>query len=144
MFISPETKLKIKELGNKYDLKLILFFGSYASGRNHENSDLDIAVLGKKPLGPREFLEIHADLANVFGNTQECELDVSSLHRADPLFCYEVAKNSQLLFGGEDDYNNFRAYAFSYYFDSKDLFRLERKLIEKSHSYFREKYASQR
>jgi hypothetical protein len=69
------------------------------------------------------------------------ELDIKSLHKADPLFCYQVAKDSQLLYGDLTDFNEFKAYAFSYYFDSKDLFHLEKILIQKFQNYLNQKYA---
>lgn len=141
MDLTQSQKQKIEEVGKAHNLKLILLHGSYVNGKARKDSDLDIAFLGKKPIDFREQLEIHAELAGVFGDSRERELDTKSLHRRDPLFVYQVAKNSQLLFGDVSDYNEFRAYAFKNYFDSQDLFRLEKKLIYKFQDYLNKKYA---
>jgi len=45
-----------------------------------------------------------------------------------------------LLYGNITDFNEFKAYAFSYYFDSKDLFHLEKILIQKFQNYLNQKY----
>lgn len=136
-----EKDKNIAEVGKKYDLKLILLHGSYASGKNRFGSDLDIAILGKKPVKFDELLTIYSDLANIFGNNLQQELDVKSLHKTDPLFCYQVANNSKLLYGKLIDYSEFKAYAFSNFFDSRDLFKLEKILIDKFQKYLNKKYA---
>jgi predicted nucleotidyltransferase len=117
-----------------------LLHGSYATDKIRRGSDLDIALLGEKPIEFEELSAIYSDLAEVFGDDPQRELDIKSLHKADPLFCYQVAKDSQLLYGDITDFNEFRAYAFSNYFDSKDLFHLEKKLIQKFQNYLNQKY----
>ena len=140
MNLTREQKRKIEEIGKKFNLKLILLHGSFASGKNKFGSDLDVAVLGKKPVEFKELLKIHGDLADVFGDNKNRELDLKSLHKTDPLFCYQVARISQLLYGSITDYSEFRAYAFANYFDSQDLFRLEKRLIDKFQNYLNRKY----
>ncbi|MCK4540152.1 nucleotidyltransferase domain-containing protein [Candidatus Parcubacteria bacterium] len=54
-----EQKWKIGEIEKKFNLKLILLHGSFASGKNKFGSDLDIAVLGKKPIEFEKLLKIH-------------------------------------------------------------------------------------
>jgi predicted nucleotidyltransferase len=141
MQLTQEQQQKIEEVGRKYRLKFILLHGSYATDKIRRGSDLDIALLGEKPIEFEELSAIYSDLAEVFGDDPQRELDIKSLHKADPLFCYQVAKDSQLLYGDITDFNEFRAYAFSNYFDSKDLFHLEKKLIQKFQNYLNQKYA---
>ena len=141
MHLIQEQQHKIEEVGRKYRLKFILIHGSYATGKMRTDSDLDIALLGEKPIGFEELLAIHSDLAEIFGDHPQRELDVKSLHQADPFFCYQVAKDSQLLYGDVTDFNEYKAYAFSNYFDSKDLFQLEKILIQKFQNYLNQKYA---
>jgi hypothetical protein len=103
-------------------------------------SDLDIALLGEKRIEFEELLALYSDLAEIFGDDPQRELDIKSLHKADPLFCFQVARDSQLLYGDPTDFNEFKAYAFSNYFDSKDLFHLEKILIQKFQNYLNQKY----
>lgn len=139
-FLTKEDMENITAVGRKYDLKMILLHGSYANGTAIPESDLDIGILGRKPITAEELLKIHHDLSEVFGDNPQRELDLKSLHRADPLFCYQIAKNSRLLYGSSSDYSAFLAYAYSYYLDSKDLFRLEKTLIYKFQEYLKQKY----
>ena len=141
MHLTQEQQHKIEEVGRKYRLKFILIHGSYATGRTRTGSDLDIALLGEKPIEFEQLLTIYGDLAEIFGDNPQRELDVKSLHRADPLFCYQVAKDSQLLYGDLTDFNEFKAFAFSNYFDSKDLFHWEKILVQKFQDYLNQKYA---
>ena len=141
MHLTEEQQQKIEEVARKYSLKFILLHGSYATDKMKIGSDLDIALLGEKLIEFEELLAIYSDLAEIFGDNPHRELDVKSLHKADPFFCYQVAKDSQLLYGDRTDFNEFKAYAFSNYFDSKDLFRLEKILIQKFQNYLNQKYA---
>jgi predicted nucleotidyltransferase len=141
MQLTQEQQQKIEEVGEKYNLRFILLHGSYATDKMKTGSDLDIALLGEKLIESEELLAIYSDLAEIFGDDPQRELDIKSLHKVDPLFCYQVAKDSQLLYGDLTDFNQFRAYAFSNYFDSKDLFHLEKKLIQKFQNYLNQKYA---
>lgn len=43
MNITNGKKLKIAKIAKKFQLKLIIIFGSFANGKNRANSDLDIA-----------------------------------------------------------------------------------------------------
>lgn len=141
MEITKDQKKKIKAVGKKHDLKLVILHGSYARNKAHPGSDLDLAVLGKKPIKFEKLLKIHSDLARVLGDNQERELDLKSLHGVDPLFAYQVAKFSQLLYGSPSDYNEFRACAFQRFYDADDLLSLEEYLIHKFQNYLTQKYA---
>jgi len=141
MKFTKQEKQKIKKAGMKYDLKLILLHGSYATGRAKPESDLDIAFLGKNPIDFKTSLNIYSDMADIFGDYFDRELDIKSLHKVDPLFCYQVARYSKLLYGSLLDYNEFRAYAFRLYHDAKDLFRLEDLLISKYQDHLNKRYA---
>ena len=140
MHLTEEQQQKIEGVGRKYRLRFILLHGSYATNKIRRGSDLDIALLGEKPIEFDELLTIYSDLAEIFGDDPQRELDIKSLHKADPLFCYQVAKDSQLLYGDITDFNELKAYAFSNYFDSKDLFHLEKILIQKFQNYLNKKY----
>jgi len=141
MRLTKEQQQKIEEVGRKHRLKFILLHGSYATNKIRRGSDLDIALLGEKPIEFEEWLDLYSDLAEIFGDDSQRELDIKSLHKADPLFCHQVAKDSQLLYGDRTDFNEFKAYAFLNYFDSKDLFHLEKILIQKFQNYLNQKYA---
>lgn len=131
MNLNEEQRQKIKNVGERLRLKLLLLHGSYGAGRAKPESDLDIAFLSKGTPDGKIFSELFHALGEIFGNDQNRELDIASLHRADPLFRYEVAKNSRLLYGDVRDFDDFKRHAFVQYQDSRDLRKLERFLIDK-------------
>jgi len=140
IFPTSKEANAVRMIGDKYDLKLILVHGSYAGGTAKRNSDLDIAILGRKEVTGGKFLNIYDDFSEAVGNNLDRELDLTTLHRADPLFCYQVAKKSRLLYGATTDYASYKAYAYAYYMDSKDLFELEKTLVFRFQKYLNEKY----
>ncbi len=88
------------------------------------------------------FFKVHRELAEVFGNMGGHELDMASLHRADPLFRYEIAKNARLLFGSPADFEDFKTHSFVQYHDTRDLRTLEKILIEKYQRHLNKKYSA--
>ena len=129
--VTPEQLEKVTEIGRRYDLKLILMHGSYATGKTHPHSDLDIAVLGRREIDREKFLDLHSEFMDVLGDDPERELDFKTLHRKDPLFLYQVMKDSRLLYGNPTDYHQLKAYAYRLYEDSRDLRRLEKVLVHR-------------
>ena len=121
MFLTKEQKEKINQIGRKYSLRLILLYGSFARGETHADSDLDIAILGKKPLNLDTLLSIYAEMPFIFGDNKRRELDLSSLHNVNPLFRFYVMRDSVLLYGKSIDYYSFKAYAFRDYQESQSL-----------------------
>ena len=141
MLLKSTGREKIEQIGKEYNLKLILLHGSYATGKQRKDSDIDIAVLGKKPIDSRVRAKIYSELENLFVSGLDKELDFKSLHRADPFFVYKVANESALLYGRPSDYEEFKAYAFKLYYDSEDLRKLEKKMVYKFQDYLNLKYA---
>lgn len=128
MNIDKECKNKIAEMSVKHDLKLVVLYGSQAKNCANINSDVDIAVMGNKEVAFNVIIELNNDFSDIF---KVKEVDVKSLHGVDAFFRYEVMSNSVLLFGNEDDYDGFRAYAFRDYCDSRSLLVLKLKIINK-------------
>jgi len=129
MEITQEEKIGLGKVAEKYDLKFAILHGSYATGKNRKDSDLDVAVLGRNPHLLREkIFELHNDFANIFGDGPERDLDLKTLHGADSLFRYLVIRDGVLLYGNLTDYEEYKAYAFRDYVDSKDLRDLEMRM----------------
>ena len=115
-------------VGKKHDLKLAVLYGSLAKGKAKSDSDIDIAVLGKSVLNLSDIIDIADELTAALKIN---EIDVKSLHFADPLFRHQVMERSVLLYGGELDFVSFKIYAFRDYVESKSLFVLKEKLVKK-------------
>lgn len=129
-------KQKLNELAEKYQLKMLILFGSQVKKRLHQESDFDIAYLSKKDLSGREIIDLDCDLMDVF----ICNVvDLVNLRNVNPFLRYEIAKNSQLLFGEEMDYLEFKTFAFKDYINHRSLFDLSSILIKRKHELLREK-----
>lgn len=125
----------IKKIAQKYDLELLLLFGSKVSGRTHQESDFDIAYLSRKELSGKEMIDLNCDLMDVFESDR---IDTVDLKKASPLLGYEISKNCQLLFGKELEFLEFKAVAFKKYIDAGPLFKLQDVLIKKKHRLLKE------
>lgn len=144
MEIPPEQQKKLQTIGQKYHLKLLLLHGSFATGKQRPGSDLDIAYLPSQALELHQQLALHSDLADIFGDNYERELDLKSLRKTNPLFQYEVTRDSQLLYGNDDTYLDFRIHAEMMYHDTQDLRDLENLQIQKMRKKFNKHYAPNR
>lgn len=87
--------LKIEDIAEKYQLTLMLMFGSRAIGKTHPGSDLDIAVYGTKVFSETEKVQLTYHLCNIFRTNH---IDLVDLRTAPPRLKYEVYKNCKILF----------------------------------------------
>ena len=128
MVLTPFQKEALTSIGNARQLRFIILHGSYAKGKERPWSDLDIAVLGRKRISFDDWSKIYNDIADVFADYRDQELDVKSLHGVEHLFRYYVTRDGVLLYGDPTDYAEYKCYAFRDFVDSADLRGLERAL----------------
>lgn len=127
MKITVKQKLEIAKVAEKFQLKLMVVFGSFANGKQREDSDLDIGVLGLEEISFKEQISLMSELAVIFNK----EIDLSVLNRTNPLLLFQVSKNSVLLFGKQEDLLKFKLYAFKSYHDYAPYFAMENALNKK-------------
>ena len=120
-------KLKIAKLARKFQLKLVIIFGSFANGKNREDSDLDIAVLGLKEVSFNEQISLVNELSKILNKN----IDLTVLNKANPLLLFQVSKNPILLYGSREDFLKFKLYAFNAYNDYAPYFEMEKNLNKK-------------
>lgn len=87
--------LKLKDIADKYQLDLIVMFGSRLTGKFHSESDVDIAVYGKQIISETEKIQLIYELCNVFHTDN---IDLIDLRTASPFLKKEVLKNYKILF----------------------------------------------
>ena len=127
MKITQDQKLKIAKIAKKFKLKLIVVFGSFANGRNRDDSDLDIAVLGSREVSFNEQISLTNELSLIFNKN----IDLSVLNRANPLLLFQASKNPILLYGNRQEFLKFKLYAFNMYNDYAPYFEMEKNLNKK-------------
>jgi predicted nucleotidyltransferase len=121
-----EQKETIAQIAQKYELQLILLFGSYASGKTHSKSDIDIAIKTKENFNFRLYSLILNELQRIF-NIEK--IDLSFINHADPLFLSHICKTAKLLFGKKQDLDELKMYAFRRYVEHKPYFRMEKEYV---------------
>ncbi|MBI5306406.1 nucleotidyltransferase domain-containing protein [Candidatus Wolfebacteria bacterium] len=126
-----KLKLKTEPIAEKYNLRLAILYGSFAKNLAKEESDIDIAVLGKRKISFQEEIDIINEFISVGGEFGIKEVDIKSLHNVSPLFRFQVMKNGVLLYGDNHYFNSFKVYAFRDYHDSQDLLALKDIIINK-------------
>jgi len=88
------------------DIVAAYLFGSYATGRIHSGSDVDIAVLLDEDALPQTtrwggpLLSRRLDLIAAAERFADCAVDVITLNNASPLLSFEVLRKGRLLYEG--------------------------------------------
>jgi predicted nucleotidyltransferase len=121
---------QLDEVARRHGIRLMVTFGSAVTGRTHDASDLDIAVLLEQPdqsLGERA--DLHHDLQRVFAGR---EVDLAILNRADPLFLKQVTERCSLLYGSARRLHELTLYAFRRYQDHRKYLALERDYVTRT------------
>jgi predicted nucleotidyltransferase len=107
--IIDDVKSKAAELAHKYNLDMIVLFGSRADNTNTKRSDVDIAYTKSEPLSFDDQLSIGAELAHFYGTEAA---DVVYLPKTSPVFMYQIMKKAKLLFGKSSEiFPNLFSYA---------------------------------
>lgn len=129
---------KIRLLTEQYNLKLLLLFGSQASGATHALSDYDFGYVSERTLDYAEQANLQSDLVQAvgFGNVEAINLSA-----AGPFLLREVIKNHQVVFAVEDSYERFYTYAVQTYMDEQRLFDLDQILYQQTLKKYQKQYA---
>ena len=130
-------KQKLEKYAKEKGIKFVVLFGSQTNGSPKKESDFDVAVFLKNEKDFFSSFDLYSDLLNnlseILGINAE-KLDLTDLAKANILLRYEITSKGELIFGNEDSYADYRAFAFRDYIDAKPLFDLEDMLIKKRQS----------
>ena len=114
------SEAKLKKVARRYNLDLIILFGSHAKGRARKGSDVDVAVRARKRRwGDADWeLGLVSELNGALESSGE--VDVAFLNGADPILLFEVASDGVPLFEAEAaGFAQFRSYAARRYDDNR-------------------------
>lgn len=124
----------LEQVAERRGIRLLLAFGSAVTGRAHPASDLDLAVLVTPP-ERGDWLDLMSELQRIFPDRQ---VDLAWLHRADPLFAWQVYRHARLLYGDADEFARRRAYAWRRFVDYAPFFALEAEAVRRRLAPFRD------
>jgi uncharacterized protein len=114
-------------------IKLIILFGSQAQKRARSESDYDIAVLTDDHNNIRDFdnySKILFFLREAL-NIPDYKIDLTNINEANPLLLHEIFSKNELIYGNQNVFDEYRAFAFRTYIDARPLLELESFLIKK-------------
>lgn len=94
-------------------LKLLILFGSRATGQNHEDSDYDFALICDRQIYQdwkkkgKSWFSLYSIFENVFDLPNET-VDIVDLDRCSPILAHEIANNGKPLYEKQaGEYNAF-------------------------------------
>lgn len=118
---------KVRKLARKYQLSLVVLFGSQVTGNTHRQSDVDFGFLSETTRGFVETAAIELDFMRTLGVPR---LELVDLAALPPLLLRNVARSSILLYEGEPSlFANFKIYALRRYRETKPLIALREKQL---------------
>lgn len=121
---------RLEEIARTHGILLMLRFGSTVSGHTHPRSDLDIAVLLRRPaLSFEELAELTHDVQALFPGQ---EVDLAVINHADPLFLKKITEHCSLLYGTPGRLLELKCYAFRRYQDHRPYLAMERDYVARS------------
>mgnify|MGYP001585179975 CR=1 FL=1 len=126
---------KIEGIAKDHQLKLLVLFGSQATGHTHKKSDVDVGYLADREIDYRENYDITLKLARIFQNP---DVEFVNLDNVSPVLKKQVADQGIVLFESKKGiFDEFSICANRIYMDTKPL-RLYREIFIKD---FLKKYA---
>lgn len=115
---------KLKKIAKKFDLSLVVLFGSRLYKKVRKDSDTDIAVQLFRRLKDKEMTELILELSKIFK-----DLDLVILNNAPPLLLAKIAESGKILYQrNKSDFANFQIRAVNEYIEFKPLLDLQTKL----------------
>lgn len=117
----------IEKLVEDYGIKLLYIFGSYAKGKNTEDSDLDIAVLLDENYNPMDKLSLIGDLTLIFKRN---DIDLVILNSASPVLRHQIIKYGKLVYMESEEIKVFfEVKVLKVYMDMEPFRRTQMKYI---------------
>lgn len=110
------------------NIKLIILFGSQATGKSGTHSDTDVAILSDHPLGMEEKTQAGIEIARDLGISEDT-IDAIDLWDAPPLLQYQIAHQGKLLHGSPFDFLRFQVLAWKRYQDTAKFRRARERVL---------------
>ncbi len=94
---------KLQKLAHRYQLRLLVYYGSFARKKDYDpsKSDIDIAFVSKNPLDRQQLFDLMTDLIVLHSKSA---IDLVNLLTAPSLLKEAIASDGRLLYEGEEGY----------------------------------------
>jgi predicted nucleotidyltransferase len=108
-----------------------LVFGSTASGTAHKKSDVDIAILGERPISFKDRYTLQCLFGTIF-SVPIHQIDIVDLRSAHPLLAFLVMTEGIALHGEEEMIDALYRSAVKRHIDAKRLYLLDQDYVRTS------------
>ena len=127
MIINPKQQDKIRDLAQRFELRLFVLFGSQAKDQAGPDSDFDLAYYPTTPISFDNELLIIRELEEIFHSNQ---VQLVNLYTASPLLLKQVVDKGMPLYeNAQSAFNEFYLYAMRLYYEAQPLFELRRQRL---------------
>lgn len=116
--IIDEAKCFIFDINKKYAIKFAYIFGSQATGKASENSDVDIALYFSNSYTNLEAAFIRGEIIEEGKSFFKKNVDIVSLNNASLLLKYEIIHDG-IVIKDDDERGDFESLSLREYFDFK-------------------------
>ncbi len=119
---------ELEKTAKRFDLKLVILFGSRATGDATEHSDYDIGLFGGHPLSEEEMIELQGFFSRFFKTER---VDLVDLKKAPPLLKVKALSAFKVLYEA-DPVLKFQLplSAEAEFEECRDLYEMRRKSLE--------------
>jgi predicted nucleotidyltransferase len=122
---------KLQQIVEKYHLKLLVYFGSYARQEDYDpaRSDIDIAFISEQQLNGQQLFDLMSDLILLH---RHGKIDLVNLQTASGLLKEAVANDGRVLYEAEAGYfQSLCPYLYKCYYETGKFREVQRTLFNK-------------
>ncbi|MDD3880159.1 MAG: nucleotidyltransferase domain-containing protein [Syntrophomonas sp.] len=122
---------KLRQVVEKYHLKLLVYYGSYARQEDYDpsRSDIDIAFISEQQLGSQQLFDLMSDLILLH---RKSNIDLVNLQTASGLLKEAVANDGRVLYEKEEGYfQQLCPYLYKCYYETRKFRQIKHALFEK-------------
>lgn len=122
---------KLQQVVEKYHLKLLVYYGSYARQEDFDpsRSDIDIAFISEQQLGSQQLFDLMSDLILLH---RKSNIDLVNLQTASGLLKEAVANDGRVLYEKEEGYfQQLCPYLYKCYYETRKFRQIKHALFEK-------------
>lgn len=131
MQLSEHETRELERLVTRYNISLLVMFGSHAKNKARADSDLDLAVKFRDfedNVSTELYLAVYPGLQKVFGRYK---LDLAFLNHADPLFHNQIMSSAILICGDSGLFCQEKILAYKRFQDHKRFLEMEQDYVKR-------------
>lgn len=122
---------KLEQLAHRYNLSLLVYYGSYARQKDFDpsKSDIDIAFISNIPLDGQQLFDLMTDLIVLHGKSA---IDLVNLSTASGLLKEAIANDGRALYENEEGYfYKLCPYLYKSYYETRKFRQVKQAIFEK-------------